>query len=235
MAFEIPLNPATGRWREHVLSRTASCVAQLPVSQDSRRRNGNGRRQLRRVDGIPEEAAINGFPIRSSPAISSRSRTKDAARSPRDGGQAASECSPRSNRGMETRSSSTRRRSDTKGWKRTVVDKELQWGHAIAWADLDGDGNDELIAGVRDNQSKEHLCGVRLYSFIDDNGVIEASEPSRSRRSLGRRFDHRRSRRRRPFRHHRLRTAHAQRQNLLEHGKIRKMGGRRRRAPSVRP
>ena len=35
-------------------------------------------------------------------------------------------------------------------WDRHVVDTELKWGHGVWFADLDGDGNDELIIGVRD-------------------------------------------------------------------------------------
>lgn len=50
-----------------------------------------------------------------------------------------------------------------KKWKRTVIDKDLKWGHALAWADLDGDGVQELIVGIRDTFNKENPCGVRLY------------------------------------------------------------------------
>jgi hypothetical protein len=35
-------------------------------------------------------------------------------------------------------------------WDRTVVDEPLQWGHAVWCADLDGDGDDELVIGQRD-------------------------------------------------------------------------------------
>lgn len=68
-------------------------------------------------------------------------------------------------------------------WTRTVIDDELKWGHGVWTADLDGDGGDELIIGVRDNKDKTHRCGVRLYkttdatgqkwarSIIDDGGV----------------------------------------------------------------
>src|SRR5207302_381037 len=36
-------------------------------------------------------------------------------------------------------------------WDRHVIDEQLRWGHAVAFADLDGDGSDELIIGVRDD------------------------------------------------------------------------------------
>src|SRR5262249_6003929 len=45
---------------------------------------------------------------------------------------------------------------DPKGmWDRHVVDEKLKWGHAVWCADLDGDGNDELIIGVRDDLSNK--------------------------------------------------------------------------------
>lgn len=35
-------------------------------------------------------------------------------------------------------------------WARTVVDNAIAGGHAVGWADFDGDGDDELVAGWRD-------------------------------------------------------------------------------------
>ena len=69
-------------------------------------------------------------------------------------------------------------------WKRQVLDKRLKWGHAIACADLDGDGSDELVFGVRDNLSAQtgEKCGVRIFRWdvkrkdwtrhlVDEGGV----------------------------------------------------------------
>jgi hypothetical protein len=60
-----------------------------------------------------------------------------------------------------------------KNWDRHVVDEQLKWGHAVWCADLDGDGDDELIIGVRDNRSDQpqERRGVRLYKAIDGKGA----------------------------------------------------------------
>ncbi len=52
-------------------------------------------------------------------------------------------------------------------WPRYVIDQELAWGHAIAVANLDDDAAQELVIGVRDNQSDAHRCGVRVYDPSD--------------------------------------------------------------------
>jgi hypothetical protein len=48
-------------------------------------------------------------------------------------------------------------------WNRHVLDDELKWGHAVWCANLDGDADEELIIGVRDNRDETVRCGVRVY------------------------------------------------------------------------
>ena len=48
-------------------------------------------------------------------------------------------------------------------WKRHVLDEQLKWGHAVWCADLDGDADQELIIGVRDDLDGEHRSGLRIY------------------------------------------------------------------------
>ena len=43
-----------------------------------------------------------------------------------------------------------------------VIDDKLKWGHAVWWADLDGDGGDELVIGVRDDLSQK--AGERKFT-----------------------------------------------------------------------
>src|SRR5262249_54854517 len=56
-----------------------------------------------------------------------------------------------------------------KPWDRHVVDEKLKWGHAVWCADLDGDGDEELIIGVRDDLSAkpQERRGVRIYKAVD--------------------------------------------------------------------
>lgn len=75
-------------------------------------------------------------------------------------------------------------RKEGGAWKRRVLDNRLKWGHAVACADLDGDGADEVIFGVRDNLSAQpgEKCGVRIFRWntptrewtrhlVDEGGV----------------------------------------------------------------
>lgn len=61
-------------------------------------------------------------------------------------------------------------------WDRHVVDEQLKWGHAVAFADLDGVPGDELVIGVRDNLDATHKCGVRVYSATDGKGAAWARQ-----------------------------------------------------------
>ncbi len=55
---------------------------------------------------------------------------------------------------------------------RRVLDEQLKWGHGVWCADLDGDGTDELIIGVRDDLSQKphERRGVRIYKSLDSEG-----------------------------------------------------------------
>jgi hypothetical protein len=60
---------------------------------------------------------------------------------------------------------------------RTVLDDHLRWGHAVWFADLDGDKTDELVIGVRDNPDPKQgdtfaeKRGVRIYRNTDGKGL----------------------------------------------------------------
>jgi hypothetical protein len=58
-------------------------------------------------------------------------------------------------------------------WDRQVIDSRLRWGHAVWCADLDGDGGDEIVVGVRDDPRGSDIFpdrrGVRVYRFAEDS------------------------------------------------------------------
>jgi hypothetical protein len=55
-------------------------------------------------------------------------------------------------------------------WVRHVIDEQLKWGHAVWCADLDGDGGEELIIGVRDALNAQVRFGVNVYRCQDGIG-----------------------------------------------------------------
>ncbi len=68
-------------------------------------------------------------------------------------------------------------------WQRHVLDEQLKWGHAVWCADVDGDRDEELVIGVRDNKDAANPCGLRIFdptapdgsawqrSIVDPGGV----------------------------------------------------------------
>jgi hypothetical protein len=50
---------------------------------------------------------------------------------------------------------------------RKVIDEQLKWGHAVWCADLDGDGGEELVIGVRDPLNEKVKSGVNVFKSDD--------------------------------------------------------------------
>lgn len=55
-------------------------------------------------------------------------------------------------------------------WTRTAIETQLTGGHALGWADFDGDGSDELAVGWRDKQP-----GVAVY-VVDRTGALRSKQ-----------------------------------------------------------
>jgi hypothetical protein len=53
-------------------------------------------------------------------------------------------------------------------WPRTVLDETLTGGHAVGLADLDGDGNDEVVVGWRDVLAGKPPTGIRIFRVAGD-------------------------------------------------------------------
>jgi hypothetical protein len=174
MAFEIPNDPARGRWHDHVLSRDVHVSHNFLF------------RQLPDVGTemvVASFEGLTGYRKKAGQWTGDRIVEGDQQSKPNKGCSEVAEGRRRSGVRMfatiepwhGNRVVVYTPTADARGWKRSIVDDELQWGHAVAWADLDGDGNDELVAGVRDDKSPEHRRGVRLYSFLDD-AVLDKTE-----------------------------------------------------------
>jgi hypothetical protein len=54
-------------------------------------------------------------------------------------------------------------------WAKTTIESALTEGHALGWADFDGDGNDELAAGWRGAPKP----GLAIY-FVDREGTLKS-------------------------------------------------------------
>jgi hypothetical protein len=55
-------------------------------------------------------------------------------------------------------------------WQRHVIDDQLAWGHAVWSANLDGDDDEELIIGIRDDKDDASRRGLRIYDPVNDSG-----------------------------------------------------------------
>ena len=70
-------------------------------------------------------------------------------------------------------------REGSQGWVRSVIDDTLDTAHALAAADLDGDGRDEIVAGFRGKGGRTYI-----YSADDTEGakwtrrILDAGMPA---------------------------------------------------------
>lgn len=79
-------------------------------------------------------------------------------------------------------------------WDRTVLDEDLKWGHAVWCADLDGDADQELIVGVRDdgavnNSESTARRGLRVYDPQPANTLPDGSQRGGARTWQAQRVD----------------------------------------------
>ncbi len=95
-------------------------------------------------------------------------------------------------------------------WARTVIESEITGGHALGWADFDGDGSDELAVGWRDQKP-----GVAVYT-CRSRGRPQVEGDDRRGWDGGRGPGGCRPQRRQAARDHRFRPCDAEREDLLE-------------------
>ena len=95
-------------------------------------------------------------------------------------------------------------------WARTVIESEITGGHALGWADFDGDGNDELAVGWRDREAWR--CHLRGRS----RGRAQVEGHGRRWRDGDGGSGGRRPQRRQAAGHHRFWPRDPKREDLLE-------------------
>ena len=61
-------------------------------------------------------------------------------------------------------------------WLRQVIDAEFRGGHALLTADLNNDGQDEILAGFRSEP-----YGLHAYRYLRDTGLWERTSLNASR------------------------------------------------------
>ena len=59
-------------------------------------------------------------------------------------------------------------------WAKTTIESALSEGHALGWADFDGDGSEELAVGWR--ARGEASRGLAVY-FVDREGALKIKQP----------------------------------------------------------
>jgi len=163
LAFDIPADPTQPDWPSELVDDSLHTIHNLlPFSPD-----GRGREQVllaawegvfvldREADGRWTKTQVGSGnqetqPFKGSSEIKA-GRLADgttylATIEPWHGTQVVVYTPPKPDRRNQDRAE-----GGSPLWRRQVVAEPLKWGHALWCADLDGDGDDELIVGQRDS------------------------------------------------------------------------------------
>jgi len=174
LAYKIPANPKTDRWVPEVIDHTLHVMhnfAPVPApsgkGQDILTASYEGVHRLTRTDvgwkkikvgeGNQDNPKSNRGASEIKQGLLRGGKPYIATIEPWHGDQVVVYSPPGSGEGL---------------WQRHLLDGKLKWGHAVWPADIDGDGDEELIIGVRDNLSGKpgERCGVRIYKATDGKG-----------------------------------------------------------------
>lgn len=169
MAYDIPARPATDRWPAHVVR------GDLTVAHNFQPIDFTGDGRLDLVVGSFEGVTLLTPPPASAPPFPWVRTPLGSGLQPETGNRGSSEIKVgrRADRSQYIATIEpwhgdqvvvyTPPAESTSLWKRTVIDADLLWGHAVWCANLDDDADDELIIGVRDSGKMKTPCGVRIY------------------------------------------------------------------------
>jgi hypothetical protein len=173
LAFKIPKDPTKDRWVPEVIDETLHVVHNFcPISEDK------GYALLTAsYEGACSIIQVNGTWLRNKAVLKGDQRNPKGSRgasevrvvNSKSSGYWIATIEPWHGDQVVVYTASP----DELGFDRHVLDERLKWGHAVWCADLDGDKNDEIIIGVRDDKSEKpgERRGVRLYKALDDKGT----------------------------------------------------------------
>jgi hypothetical protein len=175
-AYQIPNDPTRDRWRAevihqnlHVLHNFCGIEAKGRKGMDLLCASYEGVTWLRRGEGGQWSAVQRGDGNRANPK-SNRGSSEVKQGKLKNGKMVIATIEPWHGHQVVVY---TEPDDPTTRWQRHVIDEQLKWGHAVWFADLDGDGGDELIIGVRDDLSPKvgERSGVRIYKASDNSGA----------------------------------------------------------------
>ncbi len=174
LAYKIPANPTTDRWVPEVIDESLHVMHNFyPIPALSGKgqdiltasyegvhrltRTSTGWKKIKIGEGNQDNPKSNRGASEIKQGLLRGGKPYVATIEPWHGDQVVVYTPPASGEGL---------------WKRHLLDTKLKWGHAVWPADIDGDGDEELIIGVRDNLSGKpgERSGVRIYKATDGKG-----------------------------------------------------------------
>jgi hypothetical protein len=177
LAYAIPADPVKGPWTPRVLSETLHVVHGFgPIAAEKRSGldlliasfEGISRISAPASRTDPWDAKLISAGNQESPGMA-RGASEVRVAQLKNGKQAIASIEPWHGNQFVVYTIPI---GPDKTWERQVVDSRLRWGHAIACADLDGDGADEIIVGIRDDPRSTDTFtdrrGVRVYRGSED-------------------------------------------------------------------
>jgi hypothetical protein len=175
--FPVPADPVNDRWTPRVLSESLQVVHAITPVASTRRKGFDV--LAASYEGVSRIAPLGSMLDKwgakligagnQEAATGARGSSEVQAGKLRTGAQFLATIEPWHGNQVVIYSAPD---SPDKLWDRDLKDSRLHWGHAISCADLDGDGNDDVIVGVRDdprpNDSFNDRRGVRVYRYSED-------------------------------------------------------------------
>jgi hypothetical protein len=182
LAYKAPANPTKDRWVPEVIDQSLHVMHNFyPVPSSGGKgqdiltasyegvhrltRTGSGWKKIKVGEGNQDNPKSNRGASEIKQGLLAKGKPYIATIEPWHGNQVVVYTPPES--------SARPGQSGEALWDRHMIDDKLKCGHAVWPADIDGDGDEELIIGVRDNLTARpgEKSGVRIYKATDGKGA----------------------------------------------------------------